>query len=105
MLDDFPRRIADFLETVAAKIRSFTVDRIARAITFITLGLVALALVSLAVIFLLVGVFRIAGELVYKACDCSMAMEIGYAIVGGLFLLLAALLWSRRTRADTGDDS
>jgi membrane-bound ClpP family serine protease len=104
MMDDFPKRIADLLETAAARIRSLTIDPVARLITFITLGMVALTLVSLAVIFLLIGILRITGELIYKACDCSGAMEISYAIVGGLFLVIAGLLWSRRTRsAPRGD--
>lgn len=104
MLTDLPKQIADRLEATAARIRSFTIDRVARVITFITLGLVAVALVSLAVIFLIIGILRITGELVYKACDCSGSTEISYAIVGGLFLLGAALLWSRRTRSAPGGD-
>ncbi len=102
-MDDFPTRIADFLESVATRIRSLTVDRIARIITYVTLGLVALTLVSIAFIFLLVGLFRIVEELVFKACDCTQAMEIAYGAVGGLFLLIGALLWSRRARTKTED--
>jgi uncharacterized membrane protein len=106
MLDDFPKRIADLLESVATTVRRLTVDRAVRVITFITLGMVALSLVTLAFIFFIVGLFRITGELVHKACDCSMAMEITYAIIGGLFLALAGFLWSRRTRsAEPGSDS
>ncbi len=96
--DDYPARIADFLEAVATRIRSLTVDRIARVITFITLGLVALTLVSIAMFFIFVGMFRIADEVVRKVCDCGASMEIAYGIVGGLFLLLGAFVWSRRTR-------
>lgn len=106
MLDDFPKRIADLLESFASTVRSLTVDRVAKVITFITLGMVALALVTLAVIFFLVGLLRVTGELVNKACDCSSAMEISYAIIGGLFLAFAWFLWSRRTRrAEPGADS
>jgi len=78
-----------------------TVDRVARVITYVTLGLVALALVGIALIFFLVGIFRIIEELIFKACDCSQAMEISYGIVGGLFVLIGALLWARRTRTHT----
>jgi hypothetical protein len=97
-VEDFPTRIADLLEAVATRIRALTVDKVARVITFVTLGLVALMLVIMAVIFFLVGLFRIVEELIFKACDCGAAMEISYGIVGGLFLLVGALLWSRRTR-------
>jgi uncharacterized membrane protein len=93
-----PARIADFLEAIATRIRSMTVDKIARVITFVTLGFVALTLVTLAVIFFLVGLFRVTGELVHKACDCTRYMEITYAIIGGVFLGLGALVWSKRVR-------
>ena len=76
---DFPAKVADLLEAVATRIRALTVDRIARAITFITLGMLALTLVGLAFIFFLVGLFRIADELARKACDCGYSMEIAYA--------------------------
>lgn len=100
-MEDFPTRIADFLESLATRIRALTVDRLARVITFVTLGLVAMTLVMVAFIFFLVGLFRILEELLFKACDCSQAMEISYGIVGGLFLLIGVLLWSRRTRTKT----
>ena len=94
--EDFPAKVAGLLEAVATRIRAATVDRIARVITFVTLGMVALTLVGLAFIFLLVGLFRIADELFRKACDCGYSMEIAYAVVGGLFLLFGALMWRKR---------
>lgn len=89
-MDDFPTRIADALEAFVTKVRAMTVDRVARILTFVALGLVALTLILFAAIYLLVGLFRIVGDLVDS-------MELAYAIFGGLFLLLGALLWSRRT--------
>ena len=97
-MEDFPTRIADLLESIATRIRSLTVDKVARVITFVTLGFVALILVTMAFVFFLVGMFRIVEQLLFKACNCSEAMEISYAAVGGLFLLMGALLWSRRTK-------
>lgn len=102
-VEDFPTRIADLLESIATRIRSLTVDRVARVITYVTLGLVALTLVTMAFIFLLVGLFRIVEELVFKACDCTAAMEISYGAVGGLFLLFGALLWWQRVKKDPND--
>jgi len=98
-VEDFPTRVADLLESVATRIRALTVDRAARAITWVTLGLVGLILVVMAFIFFLVGLFRIVEELIFKACDCGAAMEISYGAVGGLFLLIGALLWWRRTKS------
>jgi len=86
------------LESVTARIRALTVDRGARAITVITLVLVAIATVSLALTFLLVGIFRIAEELIRMAGGGTYSMEISYAAVGGLFLLIGVLLWSKRSK-------
>lgn len=102
-MEDFPTRIADLLESIATRIRSLTVDKLARGITFVTLGLVALVLVTMAFIFLLVGVFRIVEDLVFEACNCEAAMEISYGAVGGLFLLGGALLWSRRAKYEESE--
>ena len=55
--------------------------------------------IGMAVVFFLIGLFRITEELIFKVCDCSTAMEFSYAVVGGLFLLVGAFLWSRRTRS------
>lgn len=103
MFDDFPTRIADLLEGITTRVRAMTVDRAARGVKWVTLGLVALTAISLALIFLFVGVFRITGELAARVCDCEQGMEIAYGVIGGLILLLALFLWSRRTRrSDAG---
>ncbi len=84
------------LESATGRVRAMTVDRAKKIITILSLGLVALTLVSFALIFLFVGIMRILGELTYKVCDCASYMEITYAIVGGLFLLVGAFLWRKR---------
>ena len=104
-VEDFPTRIADFLESIATRIREMTVDRVAQVIKFVTLGCLGTMLVMVAGVFFLVGLFRIVEELIFKACDCSQAMEISYAVVGGLFLLFGALLWSRRNRGTTEEST
>ena len=71
-----------------------TVDPAAKILTVVAAVLIAGALVTFALIFLFVGLFRILGELVND-------MELAYAIVGGLFLILGLLLWSRRNTKDT----
>jgi len=103
-VEDFPSRIADFLERIATRIRAVTVDPAARAIKFITLGCLGATFVLVAAVFLLIGIFRIVEELIFKVCDCTQAMEISYAAVGGLFLLVGALLWARRNRRGSEDE-
>ena len=96
MEDDFPQRVAGMLESVADKVRSLTVDRIATAVRWIAMGPILTVLFLLAVFFLLVGLFRIGGEVVGGT-------RLIYAIVGGLFVLGALFLWSRRFD-ETEDD-
>jgi hypothetical protein len=96
-VEDYPKRIPELLESAADKVRSLTVDRIARALTYAALALVIITLVTIGFIFLLVGLFRIGDELIAKACDCGSSMEITYAALGGLFLIGGLVLWFKRT--------
>ena len=96
-MEDFPTQIPDYLEKATGRVRSMTVDPLARIIKMVTLGLVAMTLVFVAVIFFFLGGFRILGELVGD-------MELAYAIVGGLFLLLGGFFWFMRTRSAASED-
>ena len=93
-MEDFFQRIPDLLERLTGKIRSMTVEPLAKFLTILAGVIIAGALVTFALIFFFIGLFRILGELVND-------MELAYAIVGGLFLLLGLLLWSRRITKDT----
>lgn len=85
---DYPAQIADFLEALAVKIRSLTVDRAENAVTWTALGLILAFIAILGVVWLLVGFFRAFGELV--------GQEVAYAITGGILILVGALVWMRR---------
>lgn len=87
-MDDFPTKIADTLEGVALKIRAMTVDRVRGVAKWAALGLLIATLVGLAVIFLLIGVFRLLGELI--------GVRATYAALGGLFVVAGAFLWGMR---------
>jgi len=87
-MDDFPARIADLLETVATRVRSMTVDRVAGAAKWTAVALVLTGLGLVLTVLLIVGVFRLLGELI--------GVEVSYAVVGGLFIVLGMFLWSRR---------
>jgi drug/metabolite transporter superfamily protein YnfA len=94
MDDDYPALIADFLETTAAKIRSLTVDRVRNATTWTAVGIVLAVLAIVLVTFLVVGIFRIVGELI--------TVELAYVAFGGLFVIIGALVWSRRLPRQQG---
>lgn len=89
---DYPAKVADFFEDLATKIRSLTVDRASMAITWMALGIVIASIAFLIVLWLLVSLFRALGEL--------MGVETAYAVVGGILIVVGALLWSRRFPKD-----
>lgn len=89
-MDDFPVRLADLLESVAGKVRALTVDRVAYWTKMGALGLVAASLGLLAVIFLIIGLFRLLSSLI--------GVTPAYAVLGGLFLIIGAFLWVKRTK-------
>lgn len=88
-MDDYPAQIAAFLEDTAVKIRSMSVDRLRNVATWTAVGLVVATLAFILLIFLGLGLFRLLAELT--------SVEIAYAILGGLFLIAGAFLWSKRT--------
>lgn len=89
--EEFPTRIAGALESVADTARSLTVDKAANVIKWAALAIVLAALGLAALIFFLIGLFRILGEVLGN-------QEIAYAVVGGLFLIVVALLLRFRSR-------
>lgn len=93
-MENFAARFADFLEGIAAKARSLTVDRLGKAITLTAIGIGAAVLGLVALIFLIVALFRL------------LAAGVGetgaYAILGGLFLIAGWFLW--RKRNETPED-
>lgn len=87
-MEDFPTRIADFLESIAAKVRSLTVDRLERWTKWVAAGVVLSVLAFLIIVFLLIGLFRLLGAVT--------GFTIVYTIIGGIFLVVGVLLWSKR---------
>ncbi len=96
MMEDFPAKIADLLETTAARIRAMTVDRIARWIKWTAASMIIALLGLVVVVFLIVAVFRLLGELI--------GVEWAYVLLGGLFVVTGLLLLGRRT-IDTPKES
>jgi hypothetical protein len=93
---DYAAEIADFIEAIALKIRSLTVEPAEDAITWTAFGVVMATLGALAVIWLLVAFFRAFGALV--------GQEVAYAITGGILIVVGALLWMRRFSDEDGQE-
>lgn len=91
-MDDLATRFADLLETAATKVRSYTVDRLARIVRLTIAGVVAATLLLVALIYLIVAIFR--------AVSVPLTVEGAYALFGGLFLGAGLLVWMKRTPKD-----
>ncbi len=90
-MDDFPVKIADLLESLATRIRSLTVERVAGWARWTAVGVV-LALVGLVMtIFTIVALFRLLAGLV--------TTEGAYGILGAIFVFAGIFLWRKRLPA------
>lgn len=88
-MEEFAARFADLVEGIAVKIRSLTIDRVARGIRITGLGILAATLGFTAVLFLLWALFG--------------AAEIGLTTAGAFGLFAVVLigvgwyLWTKKT--------
>lgn len=89
-MEDFPRRLAELLETVATRIRALTVDRIARGVTIASLAIPAMVLALLAVVFLFMTI--------HAALAIPLTDAGAHGVMAGLFLIAGALLWRKRAQ-------
>ncbi len=87
-MDDFPATIADLLESVAARVRELTVERVAGWARWTAIGVVLAMLGLLMFIFTLVALFRLLAGVV--------TVEGAYGIFGGLFVIIGIVLWTKR---------
>lgn len=90
-MDRFATQFVDWLEDAAGRFRAATVGRVRHGIDLTMAGMVAGTLVLMATIFLVIGVFRIVGELI--------GVITAYTVFGGIFVGLGLLLWSKRNPA------
>jgi hypothetical protein len=88
-MDELPARFAGFLESVAIKVRSLTVDRVRRVIRLTSLGLVAATLGMLALLFLVLTI--------HGALAIPLGPDGAFAVLGLLLAVAGAVLWSKRS--------
>ncbi|MFP5333070.1 MAG: hypothetical protein ACLGHX_12030 [Acidimicrobiia bacterium] len=89
-MEDFPRRLAELLETVAGRVRALTVDRIARGVTMASLAIPLVVLAILTVVFLFMTI--------YAALAIPLTAAGAYAVLAGLFGIGGALAWRKRSQ-------
>jgi hypothetical protein len=95
-MDEFATRFADLLENTALKVRSMTVDRFDRGIKMTALGVIAVTLAVIAVVYLIRAIFN--------AVAVPLGVLGAYAAFGGLFVVAGAFLWAMRKREPKEDD-
>jgi hypothetical protein len=87
-MDQLASSFADFLESTAQKARELTVDRAHRVLRLVAFGLVGIVLLGVAMTLLVRSTFHLVGHFT--------GLTGAYTIFGGLFVLVGALVWSRR---------
>lgn len=88
-MEDLPRRLAELLETVATRIRSMTIDRVARVVTAASLAVPLLVLALLTVVFLFMTI--------YGALAIPLTSAGAFGVLAGLFTVGGALAWRKRS--------
>lgn len=88
-MEQYAARFAELLEQVASKVRSLTIDRVARWIRMGGLGILAATLALLSVLFLLYAIFG--------ALEIALTTAGALATVGVLLTGVGGYLWFNRT--------
>jgi hypothetical protein len=91
-MQDYATRFADLLEQVAVKVRSMTVDKVARFIKMAGLGIVAAAFGLTAVIFLVWTIFG--------AVEIPLTTAGAFGVYGVVLAGAGGFLWFKRSRDD-----
>lgn len=89
-MHEYPSRFADFLEGLATRIRSLTVDRVALFIKLGGLGIVAAALGLSAMIFLIWTIFG--------ALEIPLTTAGAFAVFGVVLGTTGGILWFKRSK-------
>ncbi|MFZ0624931.1 MAG: hypothetical protein WA726_02715 [Acidimicrobiia bacterium] len=87
-MEEYAARFAEFLEQLAAKIRSYTVDRIARGVRLTGLGILTATMAFTALLFLLLAIFG--------ALEIPLTTAGAFAVVGALLAGAGAYLWFKK---------
>lgn len=87
-MEEFAARFADLIEGIAVKIRSLTVDRVARGIRITGLGILAGILGLTAVIFLIWAIFG--------AVEIPLTTAGAFGVFAALLIGIGFYLWKKK---------
>jgi hypothetical protein len=88
-MEEYAVRFAEFLEQIALKVRSLTVDRVSLGIKVSGLGILVATLGFSAVVFLLWALFG--------ALEIPLTTAGAFAVLGGILLVAGGYLWFTRS--------
>lgn len=88
-MEEYAARFAELLEQIADRIRSVTVDRVARGVRLTGLGILAATLGFTALLFLLLAIFG--------ALEIPLTTAGALAVVGIVLIGVGSYLWMKRT--------
>lgn len=88
-MEELAARFAEILEQITIKVRSLTVDRVAKGIRLTGLGILAAALGLSALLFLFLTIFG--------ALEIPLTTAGAFAVLGVVFVGAGTYLWLKRT--------
>lgn len=88
-MEEYAARFAELLEQLAIKIRSMTVDRVAKGIRLTGLGILVATLGFTAVLFLFLAIFG--------ALEIPLTTAGALAVVGIVLVTTGLYLWLKRS--------
>ena len=91
-MEEYAARFADLLEQVATRVRSMTVDRIAKGIHLGGLGILVATLALVGVAFLIYAIFG--------ALEIPLTTAGAWAVFGAVFVGVGTYMWLKRTEKE-----
>ncbi len=88
-MEELAAKFADFVESIATKIRELTVDRVARGIRVTGLGILAATMAFASVLFLLWTIFG--------ALEIPLTTAGAYGVLAAILIGAGFYLWQKRT--------
>jgi hypothetical protein len=88
-MEELAARFAEVLELVTIKVRSLTVEPVARVLRLTGLGILVVTLGFSAVVFLLLGIFG--------ALEIPLTTAGALAVIGAVLVGAGSYLWIKRT--------
>lgn len=88
-MEELATQFADLVEAIATKVRSLTVDKVAKGIRLTGLGILAATLGFTALLFLLWAIFG--------ALEIPLTTAGAFGVVALVLVVVGGILWNKRS--------